>query len=108
MDYVAVDLYIEEVIQLDGPQNGRAVLTRGDDGDFEPTTAELMNEFNASLIRLDPSLFNDLIDQLVLAVPQPAHRFSVLRIVGGSLGELDTARCEKVTNTIEARLPIDI
>ena len=67
-----------------------------------------MDEFNASLVRLDPSLFNDLVDQLVLAVPEPAHRFSVWRIVRGSLGELDTARCEKVANTVEARLSIDI
>jgi hypothetical protein len=67
-----------------------------------------MDEFNASLVRLDPSLFNDLIDQLVLAVAQSAHRFSVWRIVRGPLGELDAARCEKVANPVEARLPIDI
>jgi hypothetical protein len=108
MDYVAIDLYIEEAIQLDGLQNGRAVLTRGDDGEFEAATAELMDEFEASLVRLDPSLFNDLIDQLVLAVPEPAHGFSVWWIVRGSLGELNAARCEKVADPVEARLPIDI
>ena len=67
-----------------------------------------MDEFDASLVRLDPCGFNDLIDELVLAVAQSAHRFSVWVIVRGPLGELDTARCEKVANTVEARLPIDI
>src|SRR6267143_1487061 len=72
MDYVAVDLYNEEVIQLNGPQNGRTVLTRSDDSDFEPATAELTDEFDASLVRHHPCIFNDLVDQLVLAVPEPA------------------------------------
>ena len=67
-----------------------------------------MDEFDASLVRLDPYAFNDLVDQLVLAVPEPAHRFSLRRIVRASLGELDTARCEKIANAVEARLSIDI
>ena len=68
-----------------------AVLTRGDDGDFEPLTAELMDELDASLVRLHPSLFNDFVDQVVLAVPEPAHRFGLAGVVRASLGELDTA-----------------
>jgi len=39
---------------------------------------------------------------------EPAHRFSVWRIVRGSLGELDVARCEKIANTVEVGLTIHI
>ena len=44
MDHVAIDLYLEEVVQLGGLQDSRAILTRGDDGDFEPIAVKLMDE----------------------------------------------------------------
>jgi hypothetical protein len=34
-------------------------------------TAELTDEFDASLVKLDPFFFDDLVDQVVLAVPSP-------------------------------------
>jgi hypothetical protein len=67
-----------------------------------------MDEFNASLVRLHPYVFDDLVDQVVLSVSEPAHCFSLWRIVRASLGELDAARCEKVANAVEARLSIDM
>ena len=75
---------------------------------LNPRLAELMDEFNASLVRLDPFLFDDFVDQLVLAVPEAVHCFGLWRIVRGSFGELDAARCEKVANAVVARLPIYI
>src|SRR6516225_7719045 len=47
--------------------------------------AEVMDELNASLVRLHPRVFNDLVDQVVLAVPEPAHRFDLWGIVWMSL-----------------------
>jgi hypothetical protein len=79
VDHVAIDLYVEEVIQFGGLYNGRAVLARGDDGDFEPLMAELMDEFNASLVRLHPFVFDDFVDQVV---PRP----STVSACGGSSG----------------------
>jgi hypothetical protein len=75
---------------------------------FEPAIAKLMNEPNASLVRLHPHVFDDLVDHVVLAVPKPAHCFELWRIVRTSLGELDAARREKVTNAVEAGLSIHI
>ena len=42
---------------------------------------ELMDEVNASAYGSTPCLLNDLIDQLVLAVAEPTHRFGLRRVV---------------------------
>ena len=52
-----------------------------------------MEEFDASLVRLNPDIFNNLADQTVLAVRKPTHRFGLRGIVRASLRELDIARC---------------
>src|SRR5215468_404453 len=70
--------------------------------------AELTNEFNAALVRFDPFVFDDSVDQVVLAVPEPVHCFGLRGVVWMSLGKLDAARCEKVANAVEAGLPIHI
>src|SRR5262245_22771837 len=70
--------------------------------------AELTNEFNAALVRFDPFVFDDSVDQVVLAVPEPVHCFGLRGVVGTSFGEPDTARCEKITNAVVAGLPIHI
>src|SRR6516164_259093 len=70
--------------------------------------AELMEEFDASLVRVDPDIFNDLVDQTVLAVREPTHRFGLQRIGRASLGELETARCKKVATAVKAGLPVHI
>src|SRR5262249_35230514 len=93
-------------MQMSGPKNRCAVLARGDDGSFESLVAELTNEPNASLVRADASLFNDLIDQVVLAVPESANRFSIGGIVRCSLGQLNAARREKIANAVETGLPV--
>src|SRR6516162_7976900 len=108
MDRVAIDLYVEEVLQFRGLQNGGAVLARGDDRDFEPLMPKLIKEFNAALVRLHPFIFDDLVDQVVLAVPKAVHRFSLWRIIRASLGEPDAARCQKVANAVVAGLAIHI
>jgi hypothetical protein len=43
---------------------------------------------------------------LTLAVPEPAHRFGLRGVVNAPFGELDAARIEKVSNTVEAGLPV--
>ena len=58
---------------------------------LEPLMAELVDEFNASLVRLDSLIFDDLVDQVVLAVPEAIHCFGLRRIVRTSLGEMDIA-----------------
>ena len=91
MDHVAIDAHLEEGIQFGGSQDGVAVLTRGDDSDLEPVTAELMDEPDASLVGQNPCVFYDLVDQIILAVPEPADCFGL----GGSSwlpsGSLDAA-----------------
>ena len=91
MDHVAIDPHLEEVIQFGGLQDGLAVLARGDDGDFEPVAAELMDELNASLVGLHPHVLYDLVDQVVLAVAEPAHCFGLRGVVRAPFGKLDTA-----------------
>ena len=38
-----------------------------------------------------PLPLNDFVDQVILAVPEPAHRFGLRGVVWAALGELDTA-----------------
>src|SRR4030095_471204 len=70
--------------------------------------AELMDELDGSLIRLPPSLFNDFVDQVILAVPEPAHRFGLRGVIWGALREVDATGGEKVPHAVEAGLPIHI
>jgi hypothetical protein len=56
---------------------------------FEPAMAQLMDEPNASLVRPDSDVFDDVIDQLVLAVPESGHRFCLRQIVQFSFAEED-------------------
>src|SRR5262252_331067 len=107
-DRVAIDLYIEEGLQLGGLQDGRAVLARGDDGNFEPAIAKLMDQRDASVVGLHPLLFDHLVDQVVLAVSETAHCLKVRRVIRASLGKLDNARYEEVANAVETRLSINV
>src|SRR6516162_1421613 len=70
--------------------------------------AELMDELNASIVRLHPLFLNDFVDQTVLAVCEPAHRFGVREVVRASVGELNPARSQKVASAVEAGLPVHI
>src|SRR6516164_1037956 len=70
--------------------------------------AELMNEFNAPLARFNPLLFDDFVDQLVLAVSEAVYSFGLRRVVRTSFPEPDTARCEKVANPVVAGLAVHI
>src|SRR5262245_44611548 len=65
-----------------------------------------MDEPHASLVSLHPHVLDGLGDQSVLAVPEPAHRFRLRRVVGASLRKLYAARREKVTNAVVAGLAI--
>src|SRR6516162_11705784 len=76
--------------------------------ELEPLMAELMDEFDASLVRLDPFVFDDLVDQIVLAVPEAIHCLGLRRIVRTSLGDFYTARFEKVANAVVTGLAVHI
>src|SRR6516225_7097392 len=108
VDRVAIYLRVEDMIQLGGPQNHRAILARSDDGDFEPAIAELVDEPDTALVGLNSFFFYDFVDQVVLGVPEAVHCLDLRRIVGASLGELDTARCEKVADAVIAGLTIHV
>src|ERR671919_1656979 len=70
--------------------------------------AELMQELDAPRIRLHPDRVDDVVDQGILAVPEPAHRFGLRGVIRGALRQLDATGCEKITNTVEPGLPIHI
>src|SRR5262245_42697706 len=80
-DHVAIDPHVEERLQFGGLQDGRAILARGDEGNFESAATQLLDEANASLVSLDPDAFDGIADQLVLAVAEPTHRFGLWGIV---------------------------
>jgi hypothetical protein len=81
MDHIAINPHLEEGVQSCGSQDGRAVLARGYDGDFEALTTDLMDESNGSLIGLYSLLLNDVVDQVVLTVSEAAHRFGFWPVV---------------------------
>src|SRR5262245_48079197 len=91
LDHGAIDAYLEQIVQIGGLQDGRTVFTRGDDRYFKPVTAQLSDESNASLVSLHPHVLDGLGDQSVLAVPEPAHRFRLRRVLGISLRKLYAA-----------------
>jgi hypothetical protein len=70
--------------------------------------AQLTDEFDAPLVRLHSYVFDNFIDEVVLAVAEPAHRVRFWRIVRASLRKPKAARCEKVSHTVEAGLSIHI
>jgi hypothetical protein len=51
---------------------------------------------------------DNLVDQFILAVPEPAYRFKLWRIVSASLGQFDAARAEKIPNAIVTRLSVHV
>src|SRR5690348_3314075 len=65
-----------------------------------------MNELNAALVSFDTCGFNDLVEQLVFSVPEPADCFCLWRVIYGSLRESDAARGKEIANTIETGLSI--
>src|SRR6516162_9721489 len=67
-----------------------------------------MDELHGSSVRLHALISYDMVDQLVLAVPEAAYCFGLCRVVRAFLGELDTARGQKVANAIETGLPIHV
>ena len=91
MERVAVDLHVENFIQMCRPQDGGAVLTRGDHGHPEAAIAELVYESNASFVRLNPSFRNHPVDQVVFPVPKSDHGFGMRGVVQVSLGQMNIA-----------------
>src|SRR5262249_15757896 len=89
LDHGTIDTYFEQIVQLGGLQDSRAVFTRGDDRYFEPVTSQLTDEPNASLVSSHPHVLDGLGDQSVLAVPEPAHRFRLRRGGGVFLPQFD-------------------
>src|SRR5262249_53603166 len=108
LDDVAIHPHLEEIIQFGGFQHGRAILTRRHNSDLEPVAAELMNESHAPVVRLHSFAFDEIVNQLILAVPQSAYGFELRRIMRMPLGELNSARAQEIPNPVETRLSIDV
>src|ERR1700730_9438886 len=89
VDCIAIDPHLEELFQLDGLQDRRALLTRSDHRKFIPIAMEQMDELHASIVSLHAFCRDGIIDQLILAIPKSAHRFDVYRVFSVSLGEFD-------------------
>src|SRR5262249_49145470 len=79
---VAVDTHRENSIQLGSLQYRIAVVARRDDRNSKPLSVKQSDEVDTALIRLHPRLLDNLVDQIVLAVTEPAHRVSLGRVVG--------------------------
>src|SRR5262249_17995499 len=58
----------------------------------------------ASLVSLHPHVLDGLGHQSVLAVPEPAHRFRLRRVVRAFLPKVDAAGCKKIANAVAAGL----
>src|SRR4030095_647979 len=100
-DRVAVDAHLEEVLQLGGFEDGVAVLTCGDDGNFESLLTELTDELDSPRIRFHPHRGDDVVDEVILAVPEPTHRVSLWGVIRGALREVDATGGEKVAHAVE-------
>jgi hypothetical protein len=74
-DRIAVDSHLEEGIQPGALQDGIAVLARSDDGDFEPVLVQLADELDASFVTLHPAVVENRVEQIILAVSEPADGF---------------------------------
>ena len=82
----AVDPRLEEVGDPGRLEHVLAVGAGGDDGAPQAGGAGGLDEGDRALVGLDPVLVDQLEDQLVLAVAEPADGFRVGRIVGSPSG----------------------
>src|SRR5262252_2990277 len=69
---------------------------------------ELTDEGDSPRIRLHPHRGDDVVDEVILAVPEPTHRFSLRGVIRGALREVDATGGEKVAHAVESGLAIHI
>jgi hypothetical protein len=67
-----------------------------------------MDKLHGSLVGLYAHIRYNLVDEVILAVAESAHRLDLCRVIRVSFVELDTARAEKVANAVETGLAIHI
>src|SRR5262249_43625497 len=104
----AIDPHLEQAVHFGSPQDGLAILARGNDGDLVAVAEKLVDEPNASLVSLDTLVLDGPGDQSVLAVSQAAHRLCLGRIVRTSFRKMYAARLQEIANAVEARLAVDM
>jgi hypothetical protein len=61
-----------------------------------------MDESHASAVGHHANLSDGIVNKVILAVPEPAHRFDVRGVFRVSLGKFDAARVQEVANAVEA------
>jgi hypothetical protein len=67
-----------------------------------------MDKLHGSLVGLYAHIRYNLVDEVVLAVAKSTHCLNLCRVIRVSFVELDSARAEKVANTVETGLAIHI
>src|SRR5713101_1699274 len=69
---------------------------------------ELTDERDSPRIRLHPHRGDDVVDKVILAVPEPTHRFGLRGVIRGALRKVDATGGEKIAHAVEPGLPIHI
>src|SRR5215470_6463452 len=69
---------------------------------------ELTDERHRPRIWLHPHRGDDVVDEVILAVPEPAYRVGLRGVIRGTLREVDATGGEKVAHAVEPGLPIHI
>jgi hypothetical protein len=106
--HVAVHLHIEHVGDAARRQDCSGVGRRGDHGHRHTFGYQPFEELQRPRIHLHPFFPENCPDEIVLAIPDRAHRRVTGRIVESPPGEFDSPRPEEVVDPLEARAPIDV
>src|SRR2546428_4857710 len=69
---------------------------------------ELTDERDRPRIWLHPHRGDDVVDEVILAVPEPAYRVGLRGVIRGALREVDATGGEKVAHAVEPGLAIYI
>jgi hypothetical protein len=104
----AVDANLEQVVDPGCRENVVGVRARCDDCAAEPRVSYGADVANRSFVHLHALTLDHREHELVLAVAEPVNGYGVGRIVRRALGEVYSARGEEGTDTVVARLAVDV
>src|SRR5262249_46874782 len=80
----------------------------GEDGAVEVGVREGPGDRDRPRTGPPPRRGDDVVDEVILAVPEPTHRVGLRGVIRGALREVDATGGEKVAHAVEPGLPIHI
>src|SRR5581483_7450906 len=107
-DDVGVDACVDQVGETRALEDGVRVGARGDDRAAYPGVAGDFEVAARALVGIQATLSEESLEQLALAVREPAYRRASRRIRRPALRQADAAAREESAHTLETRLAVQV